>query len=146
MLKPIIPHVHNLGLLWTIWTLGFRDYRDYLDHQRDNGTMCMAPGLQITLGRPLQFLPGCPPGFLPVPLVLPVLISETVTHGRLQDYMDYWNHSGTINGIANGTPESLQSPCALSRSLTRNPLKSCLAREFILWGITPCAIYRRITH
>ena len=64
MLKPIIPHVHNLGLLWTIWTLGCRDYRDYLDHQQDNGTMCMPPGLQITLGRPLQFLPGCPPGLL----------------------------------------------------------------------------------
>ena len=40
MFKPIIPHVHNQGLLWTI------------------------PGLQITLGRPLQFLPGCPPGLL----------------------------------------------------------------------------------
>ena len=28
------------------------------------GTMCMPPGLQITLGRPLQFLPGCPAGLL----------------------------------------------------------------------------------
>ena len=65
MLKPIILHVHNQGLLGTIWTRWCcRDYKDYLDHQQDSRTMCMPPGLQITHGLPLWFLLGFLPGIL----------------------------------------------------------------------------------
>ena len=90
-------------------------------------------------------------GFFPVPLVLPVLISETVTHGRLKDYRDYLDHQRDYvyaTGTADNTETSSSIPSRMSsrascRCLLSFPYQSVkqlhMDASRIIWttGITP---------
>ena len=113
---------YGLYGLWDVGTIGTTWIT--------NGTVCMPPGLQMTLDVLFNSFQDVLLGFLPVPLVLPVSMSDTVTHGRLKDYRDYWNWTGiflgitigTANGIIHGTIESRGARAGIIRTSNNKSL------------------------